>query len=197
MSLIYHIGKLEKGTIHAPGKSEVIHVTFRLGSDELHLLSISRTAVENLDYEPFLKLLKLENLPKGRELAKCMGRNTFTIDGYDDDPREIWQIPEIREYFSGIEKIWSYWLFFCDIHNASFLPTVASILPNVRIVSRDKPLSPALVLPIDDLHRFISKGLMHMDELCALAGMSALEIWTRHKEVSEKFRIPFDVQRPI
>ena len=34
--------------------------------------------------------------------------------GYDDDPREIEAIPEVREWFSKLFAAWPYWFFFVN-----------------------------------------------------------------------------------
>ena len=36
----------------------------------------------------------------------------FSFDGYNDDPREVHQIPECRQYLQAVHSLWPYWLHF-------------------------------------------------------------------------------------
>lgn len=37
---------------------------------------------------------------------------SFSFGGYDDDPREIWHIPECRRFLQDVHGQWRYWLHF-------------------------------------------------------------------------------------
>lgn len=37
---------------------------------------------------------------------------TFGVDGYDDDPREVYEIPEIRTFFARLVKEWPHWMWY-------------------------------------------------------------------------------------
>lgn len=48
-----------------------------------------------------------------REVALlCMQKVEFTVDGYNDDPRELYEIPEVVRYLGKLNKIFPYWLFY-------------------------------------------------------------------------------------
>jgi hypothetical protein len=40
------------------------------------------------------------------------GQMTLAVDGYNNDPRELVDIPEVRALLSGLEAEWPYWAFF-------------------------------------------------------------------------------------
>ncbi len=42
------------------------------------------------------------------------GAVTLVFNGYDDDPRELESIPEVREWFAKLFKAWPYWSFFAS-----------------------------------------------------------------------------------
>jgi hypothetical protein len=45
---------------------------------------------------------------------KANGRLVLSFDGYDDDVRELAEIPELRIFIKFIDKCFPYWFFFLD-----------------------------------------------------------------------------------
>lgn len=45
---------------------------------------------------------------------------TLTVDGYNDDPRELVDIPEVRTYLDKLIAQWPFWGFFITPHDDSF-----------------------------------------------------------------------------
>src|SRR5436190_11509465 len=125
-------------------------------------------------------------------------RVRFAVDGYDDDPREIYTIPEIRDFYAAFHTAWPYWLYFCDLERgAGLLEMAYCCLPSFVSVKDDK--SPVYKLgPGPGLHlvEFIHKGFAGMNEMCDRAGMSDRENYDRTKAVYESFGIPFGASPP-
>jgi hypothetical protein len=82
--------------------------------DDLVFYQFSRGKVEQCDFRHFLSIYGPEKLPDGRRLREMMDRMVFSIEGYDDDPREIHAIPQIRRFYSAFHGAWPYWLYFCS-----------------------------------------------------------------------------------
>lgn len=40
------------------------------------------------------------------------GKVNLHIQGYDDDPRELWEVPEVVQWFKAVEPLVRYWFFF-------------------------------------------------------------------------------------
>ncbi len=57
-------------------------------------------------------LMKLSDT-KGN-VEKGAGRMVLVFEGWDDDKRELWDIPEVVAYFKLVNSFWSYWFHFCD-----------------------------------------------------------------------------------
>ncbi|KLC04050.1 hypothetical protein XP420_15685 [Xanthomonas perforans] len=68
----------------------------------------SRDRVERGDIGETLGQLNVlsDNAENVRRFA---GRVFFTFDGYNDDPRHIYQVPEAREFFSKITEMLPLW----------------------------------------------------------------------------------------
>jgi hypothetical protein len=52
-------------------------------------------------------------LTSSREVALlCMQKIEFSIDGYNDDPRELCEISDVVRYVGKLNKLFPYWLFY-------------------------------------------------------------------------------------
>jgi len=81
-----------------------------LGVDSI-LLVVSRDEIERLDLSNCLQVLN--SLIESREKAmRFRDRVVFGVDGYNDDPRELFEIPEVRTFIRELDGKWPYWLFF-------------------------------------------------------------------------------------
>lgn len=61
------------------------------------------------------------------------GRQLWVIQGYDSDPREIYEIPEIRAYFHGLHARhpgWLAWLDLKQLSNFLILSCALSVFPH-------------------------------------------------------------------
>ena len=85
-----------------------------MGSD-LIFYQFSRAKVERGDFSHFLSLYPPEKLPTGRRLRAMMNNMVFCVEGWDDDPREIHSIPEVRHFYIAFHQAWPYWLYFCNL----------------------------------------------------------------------------------
>lgn len=96
-----------------------------LGVDLLMLMG-SREEVERGDHSQTLSslntLLRQDNCRRFRQ------RVMFGISGYDDDPRELFEIPEVRRWVIGLDAEWPYWFFFLWPGRRSTLPLIAFCL---------------------------------------------------------------------
>lgn len=86
---------------------------FSPAKDELMVIAITRESVDTGDTAPLLEKLSL--LSSSREAAlKWEGKLTFYFDGWDQDPRETAEIPEIRTFFRKVTSAWPYWFHFSE-----------------------------------------------------------------------------------
>src|SRR5436190_21009397 len=81
----------------------------------LILYEFSRLKLERCDVPHVLSLYAPDKLPTGRRLREMMNSMVFAVDGYNDDPREIQIIPEVRLFYSVLHAVWPYWLYFCNL----------------------------------------------------------------------------------
>jgi hypothetical protein len=81
---------------------------------ELVVVEFARRHIESGDIAEILSSV-LAPMAESRESAEFFeGRVTFYFSGWDDDPRELAEIPELRAWFNKLTGEWPYWLHFAE-----------------------------------------------------------------------------------
>ena len=89
------------------------HARLSPAKDEILVIAITRESVVTHDIRPLLD--KLLPLADTREAAIAWeGKLTFYFDGWDEDPRETAEIPEIRAYFLNVTAEFPFWFHFVE-----------------------------------------------------------------------------------
>ena len=116
----------------------------------------SRSKVECGDFSHFLSLYAPDKLPSGRRLREMMNCFVFCVEGWDNDPREIEIIPEIRRFYSALHDAWPFWLYFCNLDVDTLKTMVMCCLPTLTAIQVDG--SPNVQVEYDptELLRFLA-----------------------------------------
>lgn len=91
--------------------SQAPRMDLRPGIQEPVVLLISRREVEQADLPSVLSRLKVF-LATREDAWRYRGQMTLVVDGYNNDPRELVDIPEVRSLLRRLEAEWPYWAFF-------------------------------------------------------------------------------------
>ena len=86
-------------------------IDLRPGVSEPVVLMISRREIEAADLASVLSRLKVF-LATREDAWLYRGQMTLVVDGYNNDPRELVDIPEVRALLRGLESEWPYWAYF-------------------------------------------------------------------------------------
>jgi len=105
-------------------------------------LRISHREINNHDTSRSLALLN--GLTQEKNIAwLARGKLVLSVDGYDNDPRELFEIPEVRRFIQSLHAQWNYWFFFANEIYAT-LPVVCfcinggtKVTPNITQVDAD------------------------------------------------------------
>jgi hypothetical protein len=163
---------------------------------DLIFYQFSRSKVERGDFSHFLSLYAPDKLPEGRRLRDMMNCFVFCVEGWDDDPREIHLILEVRRFYSAFHEAWPYWLYFCNLDVDTLRSMVMCFLPDVSTLQVDGQPKVAVTFdPLDALN-FIKHDFMPMNLMCDRAEMFERRIYDRSKAVFEYFGLPFDAEPP-
>jgi hypothetical protein len=103
----------------------------------LVVYEFSRPKIERGDFSHFLGAYGLDRLPTGRRLRHMMDSLVFVVDGWNDDPREIHMIPEVRRFYQKFQQAWPYWFYFCNLDQDGLKPMVFSCLHKITAIQID------------------------------------------------------------
>ena len=120
----------------------------------------------------------------------------FGIAGWDQDPREIHMIPEVRRFYRAFNAAWPYWFYFCNLDQDGLKSMVFSCL-DMEAIQSDKEPAKVMIQP-DKLEfvRFLAHNLGTMNVICDRAQMFETRIYDRSKAVFEYFGLPYEAERP-
>jgi hypothetical protein len=160
--------------------------------NDLILYQFSRTKVERGDFRHFLERFAFDKLPTGRGLRGMMNNIVLCLEGYDDDPREIHSIPEVRRFYAAFHAAWPYWLYFCNLDQDGLKAMVAACLHTFTAVKVDGQPNVGVQCDPMELVYFIGRDFAHMNMVCERAGMFEDRIEQRTRVVFEYFGLPYD-----
>lgn len=97
----------------------------------LVLLQISSQEIHTANIAPALE--RLHALADTAESARLY-RNSlfFVVQGYDDDPRELCEVPQVRAFFARLAQEWPHWLWFLA-RDTGTVALLFSLLCSVRV----------------------------------------------------------------
>ena len=156
----------------------------------------SRSKVEVGDFSNFLTVYGRDRLPTGRKLRDMMNTFTFMVEGYDDDPRELHSIPEVRRFYTAFHEAWPYWLYFCYLDSDELRTMVLCCLPSIAAFKVDQ--QPLVQVEFDQLEllEFLRADFGPMNAMCERGGMFEHLIYARTKAIFDYFGLPFDFASP-
>ena len=159
---------------------------------DLIVYQFSRNKTEHGDFSHFLGLYALDKLPTGRRLRSMMNSMVFCIEGYDDDPREIHCIPEVRRFYAAFHEAWPCWLYFCNLDDDALKTMVVCCLNTLEAMKQDGQPNVAVLFDPIELLGFLKKDFGPMNVLCERAQMAERLVCERTRRLFEYFGLPFD-----
>lgn len=101
-------------------------IDLRPGVTEPIVLLLSRREIEAGDVAGAVE--RLHNAFNTAEaIWQARGQLALVVDGYNDDPRELVDIAEVRKFLRALDAKWPYWAFFFNTLDAS-IPLYLSCL---------------------------------------------------------------------
>ena len=163
---------------------------------DLIVYTFSRSKVERGDFSHFLSLHAPEKLPTGRRLRAMMGSMVLCVDGYDDDPRELHCIPEVRRFYAEFHEAWPHWLYFCTLETDTLRTMVCCCMNSITALKVDDRPQVQVEFEPTELLQFLAGDLKHMNGMCERGGMFERLIEERTRAVFEYFDLPYDAPPP-
>jgi hypothetical protein len=97
------------------------------------ILMFSRRQVETCDMDEPLELLRSLTADRGVAIEFC-GRISLVVDGYNDDPRELFEVPEVRAYIRRLDQAWPNWFFFLSQADESIKLLESCLCDTIEVV---------------------------------------------------------------
>lgn len=164
--------------------------------DDAIMVIFGKEQVRHCKTAHFLKRFGVDALPEGAELAAMMGKFQFLVEGFDDNPLEIYSIPEVRKFYQHLHRVWPYWFYFCDLRTETLTMMTMCLLPNISGFTRlGQPKAAAQYDPMDLIH-FVQKNFVPLNLMMERAGMSEMDIYNRRRDVFLHYKLPFDSPPP-
>lgn len=160
------------------------------------MVIFSEPQVRHCKTAHFLKTFGPAALPEGPELAAMMGKFQFLVEGWDDDPQELYSIPEVRKFYQRFHDVWPYWFYFCDLHTETLQMMTLCLLPNLKGFKRVGEPKAAVEYDPMDLLNFIIKNFGPLNAMMERAGMSEMDIYNRTRDIFHYFKLPYDAPPP-
>jgi hypothetical protein len=135
------------------------------------IATIERDDIVRCDIEPALAALN-KLVESAGALTNSNGTISLLVSGYDNDPRELHTIPEVRAYFQALDAKFPYWFHVCTRIDHS-LRMLFMMLVELKPVTMAGAVS--FQFANDDLHAFLLQRLQAMDSLHARNGFSEEE----------------------
>ena len=99
-------------------------------------LVASRSDVEATNTEEMLRSLNKINSSRDNAL-RFRGAVDIAVHGYDDDDRELFEIPEVRRYYKLLTEQFPYFFFFLNLHQPT-LKVIAFCLCDAHLVGNGR-----------------------------------------------------------
>ena len=148
----------------------------------------SREEIEAGDFSCFIKEWPLHALPQGGSLRKYLNRFVFHVQGFESDPREVYEIPVVRRFFRSFNSEWPFWFFACDLSAPGLQIMTLCCLPRLSILRRRSADFCQVEFDTADLQTFVLDGFRGMNFLFKQAGRSQVENFQRSVQIIEYFQ---------
>lgn len=129
------------------------------GKHGVLMFGFVREEVEGLEIEPFFD--QMEFLLSSRQVSLAVRQRVeFFVDGYNEDARELWDIPEVRTFFRALHAGFQNW-FFLARPEGTFLTVLINCIccsPSTDPKSRS--------LDAECLRRFYMTCFKSLNRLC-------------------------------
>lgn len=167
-----------------PGHSDAStpHFDLRPGLSDPVVFVISRQQVEALDFdEPLDFLHSLVPTAHPHHAWAYKGRLSLVIAGYETDPRELFEIPEVCRYLRALDEQWPFWLFFFNQVDDSIKLIALCLASSIEVVPGAAHIDP------DGLRRFLERGFTAVNYLFESYGFPETENEALSTELSRLF----------
>lgn len=132
------------------------------------LVVISGQQIKSKDFQPIISTLN--RLFDDNETVKYFfERVDIGVSDYDDDPRELWDIPEVKTYLKQLDKLFPYWFYFLSTSGVGLKMITNCCVDTIKVSATQVLAEPA------SMEKFINSHFISMNEICTKVGITEKE----------------------
>ena len=146
---------------------------------DLWILKVSRADVERRDIVP--TILELAPLLAPENVRRFHRKVSMFIDGYDDDPRDLYAIDEVRSWVQLLDVAFPFWFYFLSLGPESSLRWLPFCLCRFEQVQGGKMIDES------ELEPFVARRLWAMAQLCSIHSVPEVEAKRAVREIYSFF----------
>jgi len=147
---------------------------------------VTREEIEACDIRPFLEAFA----PIHGRPRFPMGEIHLLVSGYDDQPDELYLIPEVREYFQFLHSQWRGWLYYFELETASLRMAFLCQCDHLQTVAVRGAENVQIGYRLAELVAFIDGSIEELGHLSDAASESDEAFERRFDEVMRYFGLP-------
>ncbi len=111
----------------------------------------------------------------------------FSVRGYDDDPRELFQIPEFRRFVRKLNNHEIPWLFLACLETLWVQVLALCLVDNAAAITDTRKGRTRMAFPGQDVAGFLGAQMEAFGAMCELQGVTLEESEARIRAVCESF----------
>lgn len=132
---------------------------FRPAIQEPVYLVLSRQQVESDDRQETMAFLQ-HIVANPDHALEFMGRVSLIVDGYNDDARELFEIPEVRHYLKALDDQWANWFFFLSQADDSIKILESCLCDTIEVI-------PGVAsVDLEQMERYLTRHFSALNRLC-------------------------------
>lgn len=149
------------------------------------LYEISRHEVEHCLTDRIVDDLQIDADTPFRYCA--MDGMIVSVQGYDDDPRELFQIPEFRKFIKELNKHRIPWLFLTCLESRWLQVVALCLVDNAAAIIDTRKGRMRTVFTGPEVAVFLEAQMEAFEAMCSLRGITLEQSEARIREVCESF----------
>jgi len=146
---------------------------------------ISRLEIEHCITQRIVEDLRAE--PNNPLVWSGMDSVLFSVEGYDDDPRELFMISEFRKYIATVHEHNPGWIYYANLQSHWLKIIGMCLFPNATAVT--KSTKSDMFFLGSDVADFIAGQLAPLFALCEISGVRREDADDRVRAVCSSFGI--------
>ena len=152
------------------------------------IVALAREQIGRQDTTELLGAL-LSMTTNAAAVREYAGSLVIAIDGYDDDPAELYAIPEVRKFIQKVDDSFPFWFHYCSKVDNTLFILMLCLMPLGNTVTENGVASTRLAPGA--LSELISKLFESMNELYERQGLSKAERSETTRQVGEYLQAYF------